>query len=79
MDLGATLCTRSRPACADCPVQTDCAAFAAGDVTPAKARKASVASRQFEIDILPARAKLSLGKTCLDNVWQGARFLAPFE
>jgi HD-GYP domain-containing protein (c-di-GMP phosphodiesterase class II) len=27
-------------------------AFAAGDVTPAKARKASVASRKFEIDIL---------------------------
>jgi HD-GYP domain-containing protein (c-di-GMP phosphodiesterase class II) len=27
-------------------------AFAAGDVTPAKARKASTASRQFEIDIL---------------------------
>jgi HD-GYP domain-containing protein (c-di-GMP phosphodiesterase class II) len=30
-------------------------AHAAGDVTPAKARKASVASRQFEIDILMGR------------------------
>jgi A/G-specific adenine glycosylase len=26
MDLGATLCTRSKPACASCPVGTDCAA-----------------------------------------------------
>ena len=30
MDLGATLCTRSRPRCADCPVSKDCAARAAG-------------------------------------------------
>ncbi len=28
MDLGATLCTRSRPRCADCPLQADCAALA---------------------------------------------------
>ncbi|MBI2802682.1 MAG: A/G-specific adenine glycosylase [Gammaproteobacteria bacterium] len=28
MDLGATLCTRSRPRCAECPVQSSCAAFA---------------------------------------------------
>lgn len=26
MDLGATLCTRSRPRCADCPLSTDCCA-----------------------------------------------------
>jgi A/G-specific adenine glycosylase len=32
MDLGATLCTRSNPGCARCPVQSDCQAFAAGDV-----------------------------------------------
>ena len=30
MDLGATVC-RSRPRCADCPVSTDCQAYAAGD------------------------------------------------
>ncbi|MDD3517029.1 MAG: A/G-specific adenine glycosylase [Chromatiales bacterium] len=28
MDLGATICTRSRPACEDCPVNDDCAALA---------------------------------------------------
>ena len=31
MDLGATVCRRTRPRCADCPVRTDCEAFTAGD------------------------------------------------
>jgi A/G-specific adenine glycosylase len=30
MDLGATLCTRSRPRCADCPLQDSCSAHAQG-------------------------------------------------
>ena len=31
MDLGATVCRRTRPRCSDCPVRTDCQARAAGD------------------------------------------------
>lgn len=31
MDLGATVCRRTRPRCADCPVREDCRAYAAGD------------------------------------------------
>ena len=31
MDLGATICRRSRPRCGECPVRADCEAFAAGD------------------------------------------------
>ena len=30
MDLGATVCTRSRPRCDACPLATDCAAYVAG-------------------------------------------------
>ncbi len=30
MDLGATVCTRSKPKCKDCPLQNDCAGFALG-------------------------------------------------
>lgn len=39
MDLGATLCRRTRPLCSNCPVSADCLAFAAGDPEryPAKA------------------------------------------
>jgi len=33
MDLGATLCTRSKPACERCPVAADCTAHAQGTVT----------------------------------------------
>ncbi len=32
MDLGATLCTRSRPRCGDCPVADECAAYQSGQV-----------------------------------------------
>ena len=31
MDLGATVCRRSRPRCGECPVQSDCLAHAGGD------------------------------------------------
>jgi A/G-specific adenine glycosylase len=41
MDLGATICTPRNPACAICPVRTDCRAFAEGtpDAYPVKAAK----------------------------------------
>jgi A/G-specific adenine glycosylase len=41
MDLGATLCTRSKPACERCPMQTICKGFAGGNPTqfPIKTRK----------------------------------------
>jgi len=41
MDMGATLCTRSKPACLLCPLQKDCLAHAEGRETdyPVKAKK----------------------------------------
>ncbi len=41
MDMGATLCTRSKPACLLCPLQEDCFAHAEGRETdyPVKAKK----------------------------------------
>ena len=41
MDMGATLCTRSKPACLLCPLQDDCLAHAQGRETdyPIKAKK----------------------------------------
>lgn len=44
MDLGATLCTRSKPACSSCPVQQGCQALAQGQPTAyphSKPRKAT--------------------------------------
>jgi A/G-specific adenine glycosylase len=39
MDLGATLCTRSRPACAGCPLSSTCAALAADRVADYPGRR----------------------------------------
>ena len=41
MDLGATLCTRSKPACGRCPMRSDCKGLAGGEPTryPVKTRK----------------------------------------
>lgn len=47
MDLGATLCTRTRPACPRCPLSTTCQALAREAVSsyPQKKRKAKVPER----------------------------------
>ena len=39
MDLGATLCTRSKPACERCPVANDCVAYSTGAATEYPGRK----------------------------------------
>lgn len=52
MDLGATLCTRMRPACARCPVRADCLAHAAGVPEQYPGRKPKTAT--------PIRATLFL-------------------
>ena len=39
MDLGATLCTRSRPDCARCPLRERCVAFATGRTAELPVRK----------------------------------------
>ena len=42
MDMGATLCTKAKPACLLCPIQSDCIAHAEGRETfyPVKSKKA---------------------------------------
>jgi A/G-specific adenine glycosylase len=44
MDLGATLCTRSKPACLLCPLQKHCKAHAAGEETAYPRKKISKAN-----------------------------------
>jgi A/G-specific adenine glycosylase len=52
MDLGATVCTRSRPACTRCPVRDLCAAQASGDPTAWPVRGPR-AGRRSEHWVLP--------------------------
>jgi A/G-specific adenine glycosylase len=54
MDLGATVCTRGKPACGRCPVSADCRAFRSGTVDryPEPAPKPAI--RQKDLHVLIA-------------------------
>ena len=54
MDLGATVCTRTRPACSSCPLVSDCAAHAEGRATdyPAPKPRASKPVRKITFVLL---------------------------
>jgi A/G-specific adenine glycosylase len=73
MDLGATLCTRSRPACADCPVAADCRAFAAGDVDryPGRKPKREKPLRQTTMLLAVAGNELYLERRPASGIWGG--------
>lgn len=53
MDLGATVCVRSKPACGQCPLQSDCLAWRSGNpaALPVK-RKASRQKPDRKIDLI---------------------------
>jgi A/G-specific adenine glycosylase len=74
MDLGATLCTRSAPACTRCPVAEDCVAF--GDANPGdypvKTRKIKRSSQSLWLLCASTQA----GEVCLHQrpakgIWAG--------
>ena len=45
MDLGATVCTRTRPACATCPLRSDCVAFREGTTAELPGKRAARPAR----------------------------------
>ncbi len=55
MDLGATLCTRSSPACQRCPLQSDCRAYAAANPTRWPFKKPKVDKPERDVWMLIAR------------------------
>ncbi|NND58960.1 MAG: A/G-specific adenine glycosylase [Gammaproteobacteria bacterium] len=73
MDLGATLCTRSKPACAMCPVQSDCKAFVQGQPQLYPGRKPKTARRQRETTMLLVRhdARVLLLRRPPTGIWGG--------
>jgi len=54
MDLGATLCSRSKPSCCRCPLQTDCKAYAQGNPTdyPGKKPKKTLPTKTVQLLML---------------------------
>ncbi len=73
MDLGATLCTRSRPRCAECPVAAGCIARRdkrQGEL-PAGKPKAAVPERTATFVLLSDGARLLLERRPPTGLWGG--------
>ena len=81
MDLGATLCTRSKPACASCPLQTDCVAHRSGRTAELPHRKPpkAVPQRQCVMLVLLNRRKVLLEKRPSPGIWGGLWCLPQFD
>ena len=73
MDLGATLCTRSRPRCGDCPVAAGCIARRDGrqGELPASKPKAAVPERSATFVLLSDGARLLLERRPPSGLWGG--------
>ena len=74
MDLGATLCTRTRPACERCPLQGDCRAAAAGNPGdyPGRRPRRSVPHRTTCFLIIEnAAGRVLLERRPPSGVWGG--------
>ena len=74
MDLGATLCTRARPRCGDCPLQAKCVALATDRVAelPTRKPKKAIPTKQVRMLVLlnPSRQVL-LEKRPATGIWGG--------
>jgi A/G-specific adenine glycosylase len=80
MDLGATVCTRSRPACTACPVSADCAAHLQCRTAelPTPRPKKSLPERRVQMLLLLDRGELMLEKRPSKGIWGGLWSLPEF-
>ena len=81
MDLGATVCTRSKAQCNACPVQSDCAAFQTGRVAelPAPRPRKAVPERHATFLLLQHNNEILLGKNFWAGIWAGLWCLPRFD
>lgn len=73
MDLGATLCTRSRPDCGRCPLQERCVAFATGRTAELPVRKPKKATPEKRTALLVVldRGQVLLQQRAQTGIWGG--------
>lgn len=73
MDMGATVCTRSKPVCGACPLQKSCAAYASDLVSmiPAKSRSKKIPVRTTTFVILKHDSRVLLHKRPSKGIWGG--------
>jgi A/G-specific adenine glycosylase len=73
MDLGATLCTRARPACVRCPLATSCVALRDGRVAelPAPKPARTVPRRAVRVAVLQREGAVLLERRPPSGIWGG--------
>ncbi len=73
MDLGATLCTRSKPDCPRCPLREECAAFRDGRTAelPMRKPKKNIPQKQVVMLILIQGRQVLLEKRPPSGIWGG--------
>lgn len=73
MDLGATLCSRSRPDCARCPLASDCVALASGRVAelPQARPKKAVPQRHVRVAVIERAGSVLLERRPPSGIWGG--------
>lgn len=73
MDLGALVCTRSKPACPDCPVRSDCIAHTQHRTAelPAPRPRKPLPEKQIQMLLLLDRGELMLEKRPARGIWGG--------
>lgn len=73
MDLGATLCTRSKPHCDECPLQHGCIAYAQGNQTlyPGKKPKKTIPVRSVTMLIPFYRGSVMMSQRPMTGIWGG--------
>ncbi len=81
MDLGATVCTRSRAQCTQCPLRKGCAAFAQGRVEelPWPRAKKKLPERSTGMLIACHRGKVLLQQRPDTGIWGGLWSLPEFD
>ncbi len=74
MDLGATLCTRSRPECGRCPLAADCQGLASGEPTQypgKKPKKVTPVKSTLMLALMNAEGALLLERRPPSGIWGG--------
>ena len=73
MDLGATVCTRSKPSCPTCPVQKSCIALNQGrlDEFPGKRPRKKIPHRQIRMLVIICKGEVLLQKRPPTGIWGG--------
>jgi len=73
MDLGATLCTRTQPRCADCPLVASCVAHAQGTETrfPAPRQRKRLPTRRICVLLITCNNRVMLERRPPTGIWGG--------